>query len=527
MQPTRRPAARRGIRPAVAAIVVAAATALAAVSPIDALAADPTVEVETPAIVNGSDVSPADYNARWPWIVALWDPAAPDQFLGQFCAGTLIDDQHVITAAHCVEYAKGEIASPSSLKVLAKVRVLNRTGIGSGEQAPRRVSQIFIHPHFAENASGGFGHDVAVLRLAAPIAGATPISLVQAGDEALWGGGAGGVNAWVAGWGNTDPTFSSENPFPSVLNQVSVPIRSDARCAATVAGGYGFAFERETNLCAGTLQTSPTNLGKDSCQGDSGGPMVVPAGGTYKLAGIVSWGFGCAQENFGAYSRVDALRNWVDAIPGATDGAATSSATGGPADLRPVTSLVKSASTYRSVTLDWSAPAGGTTPERYAVWRRDGVTRTDTLVAITAATQYRITGLRPQRTARPITWVIRGVGSDDSQGATKVIAAGPRVDTVNPTRPGRPTSSSRGFRSITLRWGASTDTQTGVDHYQLQRRRAGTTRWATIASTTDASRSFVASRLARSTGYAFRVRALDHAGRTSTWSASSNVISTR
>ena len=129
MQPTCRTAARRGARPALAAIVVAAVTALAALAPANAPAAEPTVEVENPAIVNGTTVSPDDYRARWPWIVALWDPTAPDQFLGQFCAGTLIDDQHVITAAHCLEFAKGEIAAPASLKVIAKVRVLNRSGI--------------------------------------------------------------------------------------------------------------------------------------------------------------------------------------------------------------------------------------------------------------------------------------------------------------------------------------------------------------------------------------------------------------
>ncbi len=47
----------------------------------------------------------------------------------------------------------------------------------------------------------------------------------------------------------------------------------------------------ETNLC-----TSYDEGGKDACAGDSGGPLVAYFNNSFfVLAGIVSWGAGCAQ----------------------------------------------------------------------------------------------------------------------------------------------------------------------------------------------------------------------------------------
>jgi secreted trypsin-like serine protease len=235
-----------------------------------------------PKIVGGTLAKP---NAN-PFQVGLLSKNNPDDFQAQFCGGTLVRPNVVVTAAHC-----SDMVTANQVQVLTGTRSLD----GSGTR--RDVNEIIIHPNWDPNT---FDSDVAVWILKSNAAGIEKAKLVQLANEPKTG------KTLVTGWGDTETSG-----FPVDLRQVIVPLQPKADC--NDADSYDGAITNNM-ICAG-LDAG----GKDSCQGDSGGPLTTrPLGttggvGTYDiLTGIVSWGDGCADpELFGVYTRVARFRNWI------------------------------------------------------------------------------------------------------------------------------------------------------------------------------------------------------------------------
>ncbi|CAL8128830.1 unnamed protein product [Orchesella dallaii] len=202
------------------------------------------------------------------------------------CGGTIAlfdKTELVITAAHCVD-------SGITHKYTIVAGELRRSEVTGNEQV-RNVSSIISH----EDYNGWtFAHDIAIILTDKPFNWTEHVRPVELPYPFQQTEG----DVIISGWGTTQ----SGGFHADILQKVQVPIVDDETCK----NAYAAVVILESMLCAGFLGEG----GRDTCQGDAGGP-VVSVTGRY-LAGVVSWGNGCADPLYpGVNTELSYYVEWI------------------------------------------------------------------------------------------------------------------------------------------------------------------------------------------------------------------------
>jgi secreted trypsin-like serine protease len=234
----------------------------------------------------GGAVAP---ESAYPWQVSLSVSWIADPGQGHFCGGSIYNSKWVVTAAHCVVDNQ-----PRDIHVVAGSNKLTANS--------RRLNIRRIIVHRAYNRPKEHDNDVALLELLRPLAfddKTKPIELLSTADEN--GLIDPGRQLTVTGWGATQEGGSPVRD----LRFVDIP--SVSRDTCNQPPSYN-RYVTDNMICAGKALG-----GKDSCQGDSGGPLITNnTSGPVRLAGIVSWGDGCARfAKYGVYTRVARYNQWI------------------------------------------------------------------------------------------------------------------------------------------------------------------------------------------------------------------------
>jgi len=127
-----------------------------------------------------------------------------------------------------------------------------------------------------------------------------------------------GTELIVAGWGaNKENVFENWKENLQYLSIKSIGHKECEKLLEKARGrrADGRLIRMHTLVVRRNLCTEQ-RTGTDACQGDSGGPLFLKEGkksGPWnKLAGVVSWGPGCARSFPAVYANVALYQKWIN-----------------------------------------------------------------------------------------------------------------------------------------------------------------------------------------------------------------------
>lgn len=280
---------------------------------------------------NNSDVG------EWPWQVALRYKSSGKTF----CGGSIINANHILTAAHCVSSGKDKLDFGIG-KVMVAVGWHNKTGLTPDPKMVKwgqdviPVSKYIVHEKWTKIYSDDqpIIHDIAILKLKWPIKYphgpreendpdhtlvrpaclATPefekrVTARRLNNDKFT------LSCFVTGFGTTEGRHN-RGQDKNQLMEAYIPVLHNDDCQSEVRRITGNNIKiNSQQACA----QGPPDMLVDTCQGDSGGPLVCDGEETtveqfderYAQMGVTSWGYGCGLETPGLYTRVSTYLDWI------------------------------------------------------------------------------------------------------------------------------------------------------------------------------------------------------------------------
>ncbi|XP_052891107.1 serine protease 27-like [Anopheles moucheti] len=244
-------------------------------------------------IVNGKESK----DGYWPWHAAIFHHNYLTSVYA--CGGTILSQNAVLTAAHCVMTTNGIIARKRVIVQVGR----NRLGVATKRVEEHEAFELIVHPGYNGN---DFQHDIALIKLATDITYTNyiqPICLWNRGED---------LHTIIGSWGTVIGFGLDENDTVSqTLREASVLVVSHIACIESNREVFSHALTSNM-LCAGNRD------GISACNGDSGGGLFFNYNDVWFIRGMVSFtkprqhGNNCDPKEYTAFTDVAKYLKWIE-----------------------------------------------------------------------------------------------------------------------------------------------------------------------------------------------------------------------
>lgn len=210
------------------------------------------------------------YLGKWPWMVGI------ETKTGGFCGGTLISNQHILTAAHC-QIPVGSVVTLGQFD--------------RSKEEPSAVKRTVVRTSIHENYNKeNFDNDICILLLDLPVVYdgyISPICLLETDINME------NVPLTVTGWGITESGTVSNPLLETVVYKTD---------------NCDFSIDSNKQYCCGSPRTA-----SGVCFGDSGGPLMYKNDNKkWVQVGLVSFGQGsCSTDIAAVYTKIVPYLPWI------------------------------------------------------------------------------------------------------------------------------------------------------------------------------------------------------------------------